>query len=57
VHLSPAEAHTMSRLLQMSGGGTPLPGFLADHAPINYAIRIWNCYEAGLVSSPNIVRT
>ena len=58
VHLSPAEAHTMSRLLQMSGGGTPLPGFLADHAPINYAIRTWNCYEAGLVNSPpNIVRT
>jgi triacylglycerol lipase len=51
VHLSPAEAHTMSRLLQMSGGGTPLPGFLADHAPINYAIRIWNCYETGLVSA------
>ena len=46
IHLSPAEAHTMSRLLQLSGGGLPLPGFIADHAPINYAIRIWNCHEA-----------
>jgi triacylglycerol lipase len=58
VHLSPAEAHTMSRLLQMSGGRAPLPGFIADHAPINYAIRTWNCYEAGLVNSPpSVVRT
>ena len=48
VRLSPGEAHTMSRLLQMSGGGTPLPGFVADHAPINYAIRVWNCYDASL---------
>jgi hypothetical protein len=23
-----------------------VPGLLADHAPINYAIRLWNCYEA-----------
>ena len=48
VRLSPGEAHTMSRLLKMSGAGTPLPGFLADHAPLNYAIRLWNCYEATL---------
>lgn len=48
IHLSPGEAHTMSRLLHLSGGGLPVPGFLADHAPINYAIRIWNCYEASI---------
>jgi hypothetical protein len=23
-----------------------VPGLLADHAPINYAVRLWNCYEA-----------
>jgi triacylglycerol lipase len=44
--LSPGDAHTLSRLLKSSGAGTPLPGYLADHAPINYAFRIWNLYEA-----------
>lgn len=29
-----------------------VPGFLADHAPINYAIRVWNCYEAQHRQSP-----
>ena len=24
----------------------PLPGFLADHAPINYSVLLWNCYDA-----------
>jgi triacylglycerol lipase len=24
----------------------PVPGFLADHAPINYSILAWNCYDA-----------
>ena len=48
IRLAAGEAHTMSRILKMSGGGTPLPGFIADHAPINYAIRTWNCYEATL---------
>jgi triacylglycerol lipase len=48
LHLSPNEAHTMSRMMHMSGGDAPLPGFIADHAPINYAIRTWNCYEAAL---------
>jgi hypothetical protein len=33
-------------LLHLAHGGVPLPGPLADHAPINYAIRLWNCYEA-----------
>jgi triacylglycerol lipase len=44
--LSPGEAHHMSSLLHLTGGDVPLPGALADHAPINYAIRLWNCYEA-----------
>jgi hypothetical protein len=24
----------------------PVPGFLADHAPINHSILVWNCYDA-----------
>ena len=43
-------------LRQMFGGGTnlelPLPGFLADHAPINYSLVLWNCYDASLSRSP-----
>ena len=23
----------------------PLPGFIADHAPLNYSIVLWNCYD------------
>lgn len=48
VHLSPREAHNLGALMQMAGskGQTVVPGCLADHAPINYAIRIWNCFEA-----------
>jgi triacylglycerol lipase len=26
----------------------PLPGFLADHAPLNYSIQLWNMYDRGL---------
>jgi hypothetical protein len=48
LHLSPNEGHTMSRMMHMSGGAAPLPSFIADHAPINYAIRTWNCYDAAL---------
>jgi len=44
--LSPVAAHSLSGLLH-DGDDLPLPGFLADHAPINYAILLWNCYEAG----------
>jgi hypothetical protein len=44
--LSPGEAHALSTVLSFSSGGVPLPGILADHAPINYAIRIWNAFAS-----------
>ena len=44
--LTASDAHNLAGLLRLAGGGAVLPAFLADHAPINYAIRIWNCYEA-----------
>jgi triacylglycerol lipase len=44
--VSAVEAHALSNLLRTAAPGFPLPGFLADHAPVNYSIRIWNCYEA-----------
>jgi triacylglycerol lipase len=44
--ISPAAALSVSGLLADSGPDLPLPGFLADHAPINYAILTWNCYES-----------
>lgn len=46
IHMTAREAHSVAGLLRLSGAGVPLPGFLADHAPINYAIRVWNCFEA-----------
>ncbi|HKE84621.1 MAG TPA: lipase family protein [Vicinamibacterales bacterium] len=49
--LSASDAHSISGILQQNGHDLPLPGFLADHAPINYAILIWNCYEASLPAS------
>jgi hypothetical protein len=46
--LSAKEAMTLKALM---GTGPaielPLPGFLADHAPINYSILVWNRYDAG----------
>jgi triacylglycerol lipase len=29
-----------------SGFSLPVPGLLADHAPINYSVLVWNCYDA-----------
>ena len=46
--LSSNQAHHVGSLLHLAEQGVPLPGPLADHAPINYAIRLWNCYEASL---------
>jgi triacylglycerol lipase len=48
IHLPAGESRALSGLLRTSQPTIPLPGFLADHAPVNYAIRIWNCYEASL---------
>ena len=44
--MSPAAVHSLGGILRHSGPDVPLPGFLADHAPVNYAILTWNCYEA-----------
>jgi triacylglycerol lipase len=58
--MSAREAMT---LRQGIGSGTslelPLPGFLADHAPINYSILAWNCYDASLAraSAPGAAAT
>ena len=49
--MSPSDAHGILGILQQDGHDLPLPGFLADHAPINYAIVIWICYEASLPAS------
>jgi len=42
------------RQLVGSGEGVELPlaGFLADHAPINYSVLVWNCYDASLAGGP-----
>lgn len=29
-----------------------LPNFLADHAPLSYAVRVWNCYVQALNQKP-----
>ncbi len=45
--LSPEEAVTLQALLRTGKAFEfPLPGFLADHAPINYSVLIWNRYDA-----------
>jgi hypothetical protein len=44
-HLSAANSDQVIAMLRAAGPGVQLPGVLADHAPINYAIRLWNCYE------------
>jgi hypothetical protein len=45
--LSAKEAMTLQGAMQTGGAlELPLPGFLADHAPINYSVLAWNCYDA-----------
>jgi hypothetical protein len=45
--LSPEEAMALRAVMQTGGLlELPLPGFLADHAPINYSVLVWNCYDA-----------
>ena len=46
--ISTKEALTMQGLIRTGGAfDLPLPGFLADHAPINYSILLWNGYDRG----------
>jgi hypothetical protein len=46
--LSVKEAMTMQGMITTDEAlELPLPGFLADHAPINYSVLVWNCYDAG----------
>jgi triacylglycerol lipase len=47
--LSVREAMTL-RQVMASGERLelPVPGILADHAPINYSTLAWNCYDASL---------
>jgi triacylglycerol lipase len=44
--ISPRDALSMQTLIR-SGSKAELPvaPFLADHAPINYSILVWNCYD------------
>ncbi len=44
--LSAREALTMREVIRPGPAKDfPLPGFLADHAPINYSILLWNNYD------------
>jgi triacylglycerol lipase len=54
--LSPA-AHLVSlrdALLAVESDSLELPvaPFLADHAPINYSVLVWNCYDASVAGGP-----
>jgi hypothetical protein len=44
VNPSPARAHRIGAQLRAEPLAA-VPGLVADHAPINYAVRLWNCYE------------
>jgi triacylglycerol lipase len=47
--LSRREAMTLRGVMEMGEAlELPLPGFLADHAPINYSVLVWNCYDEDL---------
>ena len=48
VHLlSAGESTTLREVMRQVGSQElPLPGFLADHAPLNYSVLAWNCYDA-----------
>jgi len=40
-----AAAHQLAGVLAQKTGDVVLPAFLADHAPVNYSILIWNCFD------------
>jgi hypothetical protein len=45
--LSANEAMTLRGMMRTGEAlELPVPGFLADHAPINYSVLVWNCYDA-----------
>ncbi len=45
--LSTRDAAALKEMMRPGSGFTlPVPGLLADHAPINYSLLIWNCYDA-----------
>jgi hypothetical protein len=49
--ISVQDALTMKGLIRTGGAvELPVPGLLADHAPINYAILAWNIYDASVVA-------
>jgi triacylglycerol lipase len=49
--LSVREAMTLRQVVRSSESlELPLPGILADHAPINYSTLVWNCYDASLAT-------
>lgn len=43
---SVADAQHLASLFSIAEPDIHVPGPFADHAPINYAIRLWNCYDA-----------
>jgi hypothetical protein len=50
--LSPADALMMQSAIRGADAfDLPLPGFLADHAPINYSTLVWNCYDKAAVAT------
>jgi hypothetical protein len=49
--LSVREAMTLRQIVASSESlELPVPGMLADHAPINYSTLAWNCYDASLAA-------
>jgi hypothetical protein len=50
--VSARDALTMKGLIRTGGAfALPVPGLLADHAPINYSILAWNIYDASVVAT------
>ena len=50
--VSSRDALTLQGLMRTGVDDLPVPPFLADHAPINYSVSLWNCYDAEKGDSP-----